>query len=135
MRRALAVIAAAAILGASACHHVHREFVAFGPPSAGHPGEAPSRRAERAVVVNTNCAFCGGVSNVSIGQCAGRIALENGSATVKDTCFTGDTNVVVCTDATAANPIRCTPGNGQLSISGSANDVISYVRVDAATEH
>lgn len=134
MSRRLPLILAVAILGASACHHVHREFLSFGPSPTSRPGETPNRRVERAVVVNTNCAFCGGVSNVSIGQCAGRIALLNGSATIKDACFTGDTNVVLCTDATAPNPLRCTPGDGQLSISGSANDVISYVRVDATTE-
>jgi hypothetical protein len=35
----------------------------------------------------------------------------------------------MCTDATAANPVMCMPGNGYLTISGTAGDNISYVRV------
>jgi hypothetical protein len=63
-------------------------------------------------------------------RCAGRVAMENGAATVRDSCFTGDTNVVLCTDVTAANPMRCTPEAGSLSISGSGSDVISYARME-----
>ncbi len=63
------------------------------------------------------------------GLCAGRTRLEQGSATVNDACFTGDTNVVLCTDTTAANPLRCTPTRGALSIEGGNGDLISYARV------
>jgi hypothetical protein len=68
-------------------------------------------------------------TNVNFGLCAGRIALTQGEATVHDLCFTGDTNVVLCTDATGANPIRCAPGVGVLIIAGTGNDVINYARV------
>ncbi|HEY6419201.1 MAG TPA: hypothetical protein VIX59_09375 [Candidatus Binataceae bacterium] len=63
------------------------------------------------------------------GLCAGRTRLEQGSATVNDACFTGETNVVLCTDTTAANPLRCTPTRGALSIAGADGDLISYARV------
>jgi hypothetical protein len=35
----------------------------------------------------------------------------------------------LCTDTTAANPLRCTPTNGSLSISGGIGDTVSYARV------
>jgi hypothetical protein len=61
--------------------------------------------------------------------CAGRVTLAQGSATIKDSCFTGDTNVVVCTDASAAMPVMCAADKGALRIAGSASDVVSYARV------
>jgi len=61
--------------------------------------------------------------------CAGRIPLSNGNAIVKDACFTGDTNVVVCTDASNINPVRCSPGAGSLLIGGTGNDVVAYARM------
>jgi hypothetical protein len=61
--------------------------------------------------------------------CAGRIPLSQGSAIVKDACFTGDTNVVVCTDATSVSPVKCEPGAGSLLIGGNSNDVIAYARM------
>ncbi len=61
--------------------------------------------------------------------CAGRAVLSNGSATVKDGCFSGDTNVVVCTDVTSISPVRCAPASGALAIGGSGNDVIAYARM------
>jgi hypothetical protein len=62
-------------------------------------------------------------------QCVGRIALTQGQAIVRDGCFSGDTNVVICTDASAPNPIKCAPAAGKLEISGSGSDVISYARL------
>ena len=62
-------------------------------------------------------------------QCAGRIKLAQGMATVNDSCFTGETNIVLCTDATAANPVRCSPAPGKLTVAGASDDVISYARV------
>ena len=61
-------------------------------------------------------------------ECAGRAQLAQGVATLKDSCFTGDTNVVVCTDSTAANPVRCAAGPGQLEITGTGIDVVTYAR-------
>jgi len=80
---------------------------------------------------NLNAASFFGAANIRVDpvQCAGRIALTQGEATVHDDCFSGDTNVVVCTDATSASPVKCTPGPGALSIAGNANDIISYARM------
>lgn len=72
-----------------------------------------------------------GGANIIVNQylCAGRVALSNGAGAVKDSCFTGDSNIVMCTDVTGANPVRCTPAAGELSVGGSGSDVISYVRM------
>ncbi len=72
-----------------------------------------------------------GGANIHVNEylCAGRIALSQGSGAVKDGCFSGDSNVVLCTDATSANPVRCTPGPGELIVGGTGSDVISYVRI------
>jgi hypothetical protein len=48
---------------------------------------------------------------------------------VKDACFTGDTNIVICTDATGINAVQCTPGAGSLLVGGSGSDVIAYARM------
>lgn len=79
-------------------------------------------RKEAGTRMNINTAGFLGDASVTInpGMCAGRVALSQGEATIRDDCFTGDTNVVLCTDATAANPIKCSPAPGTLSISGSA---------------
>ena len=108
----ITILAGMALAG---CHHQPPPFMGMGP---GHHGECRER-------------FGAGWSNwMGAARCAGRVALQNGAATVRDSCFTGDTNVVLCTDATAANPIRCTPEAGSLSISGSGSDLISYARVE-----
>ena len=72
-----------------------------------------------------------GGANVFVNQflCAGRVTLNNGAAALKDSCFSGDSNVVVCTDVTNANAVRCTPSPGALSVGGSGNDVVSYARL------
>ena len=62
-------------------------------------------------------------------MCAGRTTLEQGIATVKDECFTGDSNVVLCTDNSAPNPVKCSPGKGELRIGGTGSDAISYARL------
>lgn len=51
----------------------------------------------------------------AVNPCAGRIALTQGSMTVRNLCFTGETNVVLCTDATAANPVKCSAELGALN--------------------
>ena len=73
--------------------------------------------------------FGGAVVNVSPVACAGRISLNGGAAEVKDACFTGETNVVVSSDASSVSPVRCAPHGGGLSINGSGSDVIAYARV------
>ena len=81
-------------------------------------------------VVNAFGIFGGAnVSFHSMIVCAGRVPLSQGSATVKDACFTGDTNVVVCTDTSSVNPVQCTPGAGSLQVGGNSNDVIAYARM------
>ena len=55
--------------------------------------------------------------------------LSDGTASVSDACFTGADNIVMCTDTTAANPVRCTPAYGSLSISGGVGDTVSYARI------
>jgi hypothetical protein len=119
--RAEVAAAAIAILTAAGCHH--------GPPPPG-----PRVRGERSGVfasgnVSAN-SFFGDVKVTAMNAaCAGRVQLAQGVATLKDGCFSGDTNVVLCTDATAANPVRCAAGDGQLEISGTGTDVINYARV------
>jgi hypothetical protein len=71
----------------------------------------------------------GGFTVSSGSTCVGKATLNGGHASVSDPCFTGDDNIVMCTDTTAPNPIRCTPAPGYLSVSGASDDTISYVRV------
>jgi len=72
----------------------------------------------------------GGVNvSATIDLCAGRVRLSQGAATVNDTCFTGDTNVVLCTDASSANAVQCAAANGKLELAGSGSDLINYARV------
>lgn len=72
----------------------------------------------------------GGFTMTSGATCAGRVKLsDTGSARVSNSCFTGDDNIVLCTDTTAAFAVGCTPGDGYLSVSGGAGDTISYARV------
>jgi hypothetical protein len=79
--------------------------------------------------VSANSFFGSVRITAQMNQCAGRTQLAQGVATLKDSCFTGDTNVVVCTDSTAANPVRCAAGEGQLEITGTGTDTINYARV------
>jgi hypothetical protein len=62
-------------------------------------------------------------------QCAGQATLTDGSASVSNSCFTSSQDIVMCTDTTAANPVKCTPGYGTLAISGGVGDTISYAKV------
>ncbi|HLK85699.1 MAG TPA: hypothetical protein VKT27_04265 [Candidatus Binataceae bacterium] len=71
----------------------------------------------------------GGFSMTSGAPCAGKTSLADGAATVNDACFTGADNIVMCTDTTAANAVKCTPGYGSLAISGGVGDTIAYARV------
>jgi hypothetical protein len=71
----------------------------------------------------------GGFTLNSGGNCAGQVSLVGGFATVNDACFTSSYDVVVCSDNTMANPVRCTPAIGSLSLSGTGSDSISYARL------
>lgn len=70
----------------------------------------------------------GGMS-INTGVCAGQVSLSGGLASVSDPCFTASTNVVICSDTTAANAVRCSAGPGSLSLSGTGSDVVAYARV------
>jgi hypothetical protein len=71
----------------------------------------------------------GGFSMSSGATCAGHATLNGGIASVSDPCFTSTENIVMCTDTTAANAVKCAPSNGYLAISGFADDTIAYARV------
>jgi hypothetical protein len=71
----------------------------------------------------------GGFSLNTGGSCVGRVTLTDGLATVTDSCFSGSFDVVVCTDNTLPNPVRCTSSMGSLAISGTGSDSVSYARL------
>jgi hypothetical protein len=113
--------AALAILVAAGCHH--------GPPPGGPHGRTDHSGLFASGNVSAN-SFFGDIKVTAMSAaCAGRVQLAQGVATLKDACFSGDTNVVLCTDSTAANPVRCAAGDGQLEITGTGTDVINYARV------
>ena len=80
--------------------------------------------------VNVTSSFGGG-NNVVITPilCTGKVLLAQGSATVNDSCFTGDTNIVICSDVTSVSAARCQPGKGALRVEGNGSDTIAYARV------
>jgi hypothetical protein len=120
-RRSVAALIAAALVCAS-CHLGNRDREAPSPEQQKQrSGESPDIQAW-AMMGSAN------INNFDV-WCAGRVALVQGAATVKDSCFSGDTNIVLCTNTAAANPVMCTPGKGMLTISGTGSDVISYARV------
>jgi len=99
------------------------------PPPPLHPGEPASNAPHDIHTDNANSVFGpASVTDLAI-ECAGRVRLEQGAATVNDACFTGDTNVVLCTDATSASPVECTASNGKLTLAGNGTDLINYARV------
>jgi hypothetical protein len=71
----------------------------------------------------------GGFTLSSGGNCAGQATLSGGAATIRDACFSGADNVVLCTDTSAVSAVRCTPAAGELDIAGSAGDVVAYARI------
>jgi hypothetical protein len=99
------------------------------PPPPLHPGEPASNVPHDIHTDNANSVF--GPASVTdlVIECAGRVRLEQGAATVNDACFTGDTNVVLCTDASSASPIECSASNGKLMLAGTGTDLINYARV------
>ena|ERR1700676_2812123 len=71
----------------------------------------------------------GGFSVNTGGTCVGHATLVGGFATVTDACFSSSYDVVLCSDNTLPNPVRCTPSLGTLSLSGTGSDSISYARL------
>ena len=61
--------------------------------------------------------------------CAGHATLSLGRASVYSPCFTGNDNIVMCTDTTAPMAVQCSPESGYLMVNGAGADTISYVRV------
>jgi hypothetical protein len=99
-----------------------------------HPGP-PARPGESGAAPND---FHGVAANSVFGDvdiketadlCAGRVQLAQGNATVNDACFTGDTNVVLCTDTSSASAVQCVAANGKLVLAGNGSDQINYARV------
>ncbi len=95
------------------------------PPPPGGPGAASDESRNIAATSIFGPATVTALTNL----CAGRVRLAQGAATVNDMCFTGDTNVVLCTDASSASAIQCTAGNGKLALAGTGSDLINYARV------
>jgi hypothetical protein len=124
MRASFTIVAALAVIAllGSGCGRGPR------PESPGRPGEAGSKvNQSRDIIANS---FFGGVNVTAMDLvCAGRVQLAQGAATIKDTCFTGDTNVVLCTDASSANAVQCAASNGKLELAGNGSDLINYARV------
>ncbi len=71
----------------------------------------------------------GGFTVSSGANCGGHVTLATATATVNDDCFTGAGDVVLCTDTTSVAAVKCTPGYGILTITGTTGDVIGYARV------
>lgn len=115
----VAVLSVIALLGSGCGRGPHP-----GPPPPGGPGAAHQ---SRDIIANS---FFGGVNVTAMDlSCAGRVQLAQGNATVNDSCFTGDTNIVLCTDASSASAVQCTASNGKLALAGTGSDLINYARV------
>jgi hypothetical protein len=123
MRPVIVALAVSALISGSGCGH--REHPGPTPPLPGKP--AAESRESRDVFANS---VFGSVDVKETGNfCAGRVQLAQGAATVNDACFTGDTNVVLCTDASSANAVQCAASNGKLVLAGTGGDQINYARV------
>ena len=96
-------------------------------PMHGQAGAESGSRPSQ--ILNANSFFGDARIVATPDLCAGRVHLEQGAATVNDSCFTGDTNIVLCTDATAANAVECAAANGKLVLAGTGSDQINYARV------
>ena len=99
-------------------------------PSHGH-GPHAEQAGGTSVSDNISANTVFGANNITVlaHACTGKVRLDRGSALVNDTCFTGDTNDVVCTDASAPNAVMCSARKGALAVEGSGSDEISYARV------
>jgi hypothetical protein len=119
----IAAFSLIALIGSGCGHRPHPASTQIHAGPASESSSGPSQ------VVAAN-SFFGDVSVVAKPDvCAGRVKLKEGAATVNDSCFTGDTNVVLCTDSTAANAVECAAANGKLTLAGTGSDLINYARV------
>ena len=117
----VATLAVIALLGSGCGRGPHP-----GPSQRpGESGEGPNLSGQ----VNANSVFGSVDVKETTNFCAGRVQLSQGNATVNDSCFTGDTNVVLCTDASSANAVQCAASNGKLALAGNGSDLINYARV------
>jgi hypothetical protein len=94
------------------------------PPADGHSGASND-----VTGVWANSVFGSVDVKQTANLCAGRVQLAQGNATVNDTCFTGDTNVVLCSDASSASAVQCVAANGKLVLAGNGSDQINFARV------
>ncbi len=79
--------------------------------------------------VSVASSFGGSNVNINTILCAGKVSLSQGSATVNDACFSGDSNIVICSDMSSPSGVRCEPRKGSLAVEGHANDAVAYARV------
>ncbi len=119
MYKAPGILVFALMLAASGC----------GNPSVNPKGGTKSGAPTDFLGIYSNSVFGASTIHIEPTVCAGRATLQQGEATVTDSCFSGDTNIVLCTNVTGLNPVRCTPRPGSLSIVGIGGDQISYARV------
>jgi hypothetical protein len=80
--------------------------------------------------VSANGIFGGADVRIEAARCKGLVPLKDGAATVMDNCFSGESNVVLCSNISSTSGVRCTPRGGVLEVEGSGNDVIAYARLD-----
>jgi len=117
----VATLAAIALLGSGCGRGPH-------PEPAGRPGESGVGSKESHDVF-ANSVFGSVDVKETTNLCAGRVQLAQGNATVNDTCFTGESNVVLCSDASSASAVQCAAANGKLVLAGKRSDQINYARV------
>ena len=118
MRSAIVALAMSAVIFGSGCGR---------GPHPGPPPGGPKAGGSHDIIANS---FFGGVNVTAMDDaCAGRVQLAQGAATVNDACFTGDTNVVLCTDTSTASAVQCAAANGKLVLAGNGADQINYARV------
>ena len=117
----VATLSVIALLGSGCGRGPHPE-----PP--GRPGESGAAPKDLRDVF-ANSVFGSVDVKETADLCAGRVQLAQGNATVNDACFTGDTNVVLCTDASSASAVQCAATNGKLVLAGNGSDQINYARV------
>ncbi len=118
---ALSMIALALCAGCVGCGNPRQDAPT---PSSRSAGSRPDSHN-----INSNSVFGSSTVTVTANVCAGRTTLQQGTASIDDSCFTGDTNVVLCTNVSALNPVRCDPHPHSLEVFGVGNDTISYARV------
>ena len=63
-------------------------------------------------------------------RCKGRATLQNGAAIVNDDCFTGDTDIVLCTNVSSTAGVKGTPEKGVLRIEGSGSDRVAFALIE-----